>query len=144
AVQLRRIAVLAALLVTAFAATAQAAAPTLTASQYRAKANAICAQLNAYSPPSGTLAAQFGAVLAEAHRSLSSLKQLRPPQQLAAMHRQLTVLIAGGLDHFDSLLAQLRSGKLTETRFRSAVGRVSSKQEDALWSKLGAKVCAQT
>src|ERR1700755_2780147 len=117
--RLHRIAILAALLVGATAAVAQAGGPTLTASQYRAKANAICADLNAYTPPSGTLATQFGAALTKAHAELRSLQKLKPPTVLAATHRQVTVLIAGGLDTFDSLLAQLRSGKLTESQFRA-------------------------
>jgi hypothetical protein len=125
------------------AASASAAGPTLTASQYRVEANAICTDLNDYEPPSGTLANQFAAVLAKAHRSLRSLKRLEPPEKLAAAHAQVVALISKGLVTFDSLLARLRSGKLTESQFRAAVGRVSSKREDALWAKLGANVCAR-
>ena len=49
---------------------ARASGPTLTVSEYRAKANAICASLNAYMPPNGTLASRFGALLAKAHTPL--------------------------------------------------------------------------
>ena len=142
--RLRLIALLAALVVGATAATAQGGGPTLTAGQYRAKANAICGDLSTYYPPAGTLVAQFGAVLTRAHAELRALRKLKPPARLAATHRQVTVLIAGGLDTFDSLLAKLRSGKLTAIQFHDAVARVSSTKEDALWTKLGAKVCAQS
>jgi hypothetical protein len=137
------LAVLVLLSAAVLAGSASAAGPALTASEYRAKANAICTELNNYAPPSGTLANQFAALLAKARSSLRALEKLEPPSTLAPTHRQVTQLITKGLGTFDSLLARLRSGQLTESHFRAAVGRVSSEKEDALWKKLGAKVCAQ-
>jgi hypothetical protein len=143
-IRMLRITTLVALvLIAVMASSAHAAGPTLTASQYRAQANAICTDLENYTPPSGALVHSMEAVLAKAHDSLRALKKLKPPHELAALHSQVTVLISREGATVDSLFVQLRTGKLSESQFRAAVGGMSGKKERALWAKLGAKVCAK-
>ena len=71
-----------------------------------------------------------------------SLEGLRPPSSLAPLHQQVLTVIAKGITYFDALLTKLKAGTLTQAQFLAGVDRSPlDKQENALWKKLGVKVC---
>jgi hypothetical protein len=116
-----------------------------TVAQYRAQADAICAQdqkqLSAL--PSGlTLAAYLVAALKLTQTAYTSLKKLSPPATLARLHAEMIANIGAGFPIVERLLVRAKAGKLTVAQFQS--DKALSKNvagENALWTQIGAKRC---
>jgi len=132
--------------VAAIAATsARAAQPTLTATEYRQQASAICNDFNAFRfPEQGTLADRLAALLDKGRTTLSALRRLRPPSSLAGLHAQIMVTDARRIEMLASLTAQLKAGRLTISQLAARVARSPLAAEaNALWKQVGAFGCVQ-
>ena len=126
------------------AGSAQAERPALTAPQYRAKANSLCAALNGAPAPPGTPIHQLTVELGRARGFLAGLKRLQPPPALAAPNAQVVKVVVGEVAFFASLLGRLETGRLTADEFVARFDRSPlPPREVALWKKLGANVCAR-
>ena len=130
---------------TVTAGAAHAARPTLPATAYRAKANALCTGFTKYSPPAtDTQIEQLTALLKRARAAAASLSRLRPPSSLAHLHAQVIKLLNEGYDFYAAKLAQVKAGKLTVTQFTDDLERTTyGTKEDALWKRLGATACVK-
>jgi hypothetical protein len=126
------------------ASLAQAAVPALTAPQYRAKADALCAALNGAPAPPGSPIHQLSVGLGRARGFLAALERLRPPPALARPNAQVVGVVSDEVAFFASLLGKLESGRLTADEFVAKFNRSPlPHKEVALWTKLGARVCAR-
>jgi len=125
-----------------------AAKPEPTAGTYRAQANAICKneeqELTAL--PSGlTLAVYLQDATAVARKSLTALKHLSPPSELASLHAQVLANIEAGFPIVSRLRVRAQAGKLTLTQFENDKALTRNvAREDGLWKQLGASVCASS
>jgi len=122
---------------------AQAAGPELTASAYRHRANAICAEFNRYQlPAGGTMADQLTAMVDRGRAALTELRRLRPPRSLAELQTKIVEGDSHQLALLASLVPQLRAGKITllELGTRLHANGVAA-QVNALWAKVGALDC---
>jgi hypothetical protein len=122
-----------------------AAQPTLTATEYRQQASAICNDFNAFRfPEQGTLADRLAALLDKGRTTLAALRRLRPPSSLARLHAQIMVTDARRIEMLASLTAQLKAGRLTISQLAARVARSPLAAEaDALWKQVGAFACVQ-
>lgn len=124
---------------------ARAAQPQLTASAYRAKANAICAKFNAYElPTGGSMAEGLAAMVVKGRVALGKLSTLRPPQSLARLHAGVIAADGRQLALLSSLIPQLRAGKLTLTEVGARLHASGfGDQANALWKQIGAIDCVR-
>lgn len=135
----------AACIAVAAAGAARAGQPPLTASAYRAKANAICSTFNSFQlPTTGSLPDQLSAMVAKGRAALDKLRGLRPPQSLAKLHAAVIVADGRQLAMLASLLPQLRSGKLTLVQVATRMHTHGfGDQANALWKQIGAVECVR-
>jgi hypothetical protein len=138
-------AVAALVLVLPFAA---AAASRSSAPQYRAQANAVCAQeqkMLAALPSGITLPQYLVDAVKIAHTSFASLVKLIPPPALSKLHAEVIANIKAGFPIVNALVARAKAGKLTVAQFQNDTALVAnSSKENVLWTKLGAKTCASS
>jgi hypothetical protein len=129
----------------ASAATCAQAAPTLTVSQYRHQANAICSDFNAFRlPPQGALVDRLQALVDKGRGSLAALRSLRPPHSLAKLHSQILVVNAERVAMLASLVSRLKAGRITLTQLADEVARSPfAAQSNVLWKQAGAFSCVQ-
>ena len=129
----------------AVGATAARAQPVLSASQYRAQANAICNHFNDFQLPTrGPLADRLAALLEQARTGDAALRRLRPPQSLSQLHAQLMDTNAKRIEMLASMVARLKAGTITIGELAAQVARSPfAAQANALWEKVGAFACVQ-
>jgi hypothetical protein len=125
---------------------AQAAGPQLTATAYRAKANAICADLNRYQiPVTDTFVHGMMGALKKTEASVTALSRLQPPSSLAPLHLKMLKVETQFVDYFGVLIAKVQAGTLTPAKMIAQLARSPLGREGAaLWQKLGASICAQS
>lgn len=121
-------------------------APRVTPAAYRARANAICADLNRFQIPVRlTFVQGMQAALKKSRAAITALRKLEPPRSLAPLHAEAVRVEARYVEYFASLLAKVQAHTLTPSKMIAALARsADARQAAALWRKLGATVCAET
>jgi hypothetical protein len=117
----------------------------MTAAQYRQRANAICASLYRSRPPKTTPIATLKWGVRRAGRALADLKALRPPTSLANLHERVVAVDTRVVNRLSSVVKRVKAGHLTVIEGAQAFEHSSvGTGETALWKKLGVKVCAES
>jgi hypothetical protein len=127
------------------AASARAAQPTLTVSQYRHQANAICSDFDRFQlPTSGTLADRLAEGVDKGRASLAALRRLRPPRSLARLHAEILRAEDQRLELAGALIGRLKTGRITIRELAGKLGQSPAVAEaNALWRQVGACSCVQ-
>jgi hypothetical protein len=124
-------------------APAGASGPSLDATHYRAKANAICRTFGRWTPPPGSAAVELTALNERFRKVVASLSALEPPPSLAKLRSKIVVVLHQEIGFLNSELALFKAGKITPERYEQDVNAASySATENALWHKIGAQACA--
>ena len=122
--------------------------PARTEAAYRAQANAICSTENREigALPSGvTLVLYPTDALKIAHRAYAAMTRVAPPSGLAPLSTRVPANIAAGFPIVSRLLDRAKAGQLSLAQFEhdKTLG-ANVAEEDALWRRLGATVCANS
>jgi hypothetical protein len=126
------------------ATSARAAQAPLTPGQYRHQVNAICSEFNQYRLPAIGVANGLGAILVKARAAVADLRRLHPPRSLAELHAEILTANTRRLEVFGSLLAQLKSKKITLSQFAERMAKNPyPAQANELWKRVGATDCVQ-
>jgi hypothetical protein len=126
------------------ASSAQAATPPLTVSQYRTQANALCAAGAKAALPTGSPVVVWTAALHLLRADWTAVGDLRPPTSLASLRAQILAVGKNEVTWFSSEVAKLRAGTITNTVFETQLNaQPYGTEEDALWARIGATVCAK-
>ena len=126
------------------AAAASAGEAPLTASQFRAKATAICTALNGYHIPAKvSFVAGMQGALDQTRSSVAALGRLEPPAGLRSLHARALQEETQLVDDFSTLLARVRTHDLTPAKVIDALGKDAHATHAALlWRRLGIPACA--
>jgi hypothetical protein len=116
----------------------------LTAAQYRQRANTICANLYTAQPPKTTPPKLLEWVVGQGRHALAGIKALNPPAALAKAHEQLVALDTREVAVAASVASRLKTGQLTLAQAGRAIQRLPAGKEVALWKEMGVKVCAES
>jgi hypothetical protein len=121
---------------------------TLTPTQYRREANAVCARLNRLQlqpPKARTFTDKFATDSRELRQALSTLQALRPLPSLVRLNARVDALDSHAVDFFASIVKQLKAGTITPQAAVTKLGAYTNSgrgaRETALWKKLGVGVC---
>ena len=134
-----------ALAASVMASGALASGPRLSESAYRAKATAICVDLNRYQvPATKPFVDGMQGALEKTRSAVSALAGLEPPVSLVTTHQLAIQAESKLVADFAALLARVRNHTLTPQKMIAALGTNAHARSGAvLWRRLGVPACAQ-